>query len=265
MPRRSIGRAPDDDTDVVLPAALDRERTPMIGRRLGRAVALHALVLTLACANRPEPFEGSPSRGQMITHFDLAVEARDHAVRGALDDFRRVARDLAELEPARDLPDELLLQLGPMRYEARAGAEAQSLDEAAVASARIAETCGDCHEANGVGIADRFTIGGPPPPGSAARHMAGLDWASRLLWDGLIGPSDRTWTAGAEGLVELGVLPEGLPAGMPPGEVRVAGVRLRQLAERATLTRDPAVRVEVLGEIWTACAGCHAQGTRQGR
>jgi cytochrome c553 len=196
----------------------------------------------------------------MITHFDLAVEARGHALNGDVDAFREAAEELAELEPARDLSPELVLQLGPMRWEAREGANASDAASAAAASARIAKTCGDCHEANAVGLGDRFTIGGPPPPGSAARHMAGLAWASRLLWDGLIGPSDRTWQAGAEGLAELGVLPEGLPADMPAGDVRVAGVRLQQLAERAALTRDVDERVEVLGEIWTTCAGCHAGG-----
>jgi cytochrome c553 len=227
---------------------------------LGRAIALTALLPLWACANRPDPYMGSAERGQMLTHFDLAVEARGHALNGDVEAFRDASEALAELEPARDLAPELILQLGPMRYEAREGAMAQDAAEAALAAAKVAETCGDCHQANQVGLGDRFTIGGPPPPGSAARHMAGLAWASRLLWDGLIGPSDRTWVAGAEGLAELGVLPEGLPAEMPAGDVRVAGVRLRQLAERAALTRDVDERVEVLGEIWTTCAGCHAGG-----
>lgn len=223
-------------------------------------ILLTVLLPIWACASRPQPYMGSPERGQMITHFDLAVHARGHVIDGDVRAFRHAAEELAELEPADDLAPEIILQLGPMRYEAREGALARSVEEAALAAAKIARTCGDCHQSAGVGLGDRFTIGGPPPPGSAARHMAGLAWTSRLLWDGLIGPSDRTWTAGAEGLVELGVLPEGLPADLPAGDVRVAGVRLRQLAEKALLTRDPDERVEVLGEIWTTCARCHAGG-----
>jgi cytochrome c553 len=204
---------------------------------------------------------GSPSRGQMITHFDLAVDARGYAIQGDVEAFRDAAAELAELQPAEDLPEELWLQLGPMRYEAREGARAESIEDAALASAKIAETCGTCHSANDVPLGDRFTIGGPPPPGTAARHMAGLAWASRLLWDGLIGPSDRTWTAGAEGLEELGVLPEGLPTDLPAGDVRVAAARLQQLAERALLTYETEERVETLGQVWTTCARCHAAGT----
>ena len=231
-----------------------RTWTTRAGAVAGAAVSL----LLWACATRPEPYQGSPSRGQMITHFDLAVEARGYAIQGDVDAFRDAVDDLAALQPADDLPAELWLQFGPMRYEARAGARAGSREDAALASARIAETCGDCHRANEVGLGDRFTIGGPPPPGTTARHMAGLAWASRLLWDGLIGPSDRTWSVGAEGLRELGVLPDGLPAGIPAGDVRVAGVRLQQLADRALLAFEAEDRIEVLGEIWTTCADCHA-------
>lgn len=222
--------------------------------------ALAAAVGLWACAARPDPYMGSPSRGQMITHFDLAVDARSDAIFGRLDDFRRVTDDLAELEPANDLPAEIVLQLGPMRWEAREAARANTIEEAAMGAARIAETCGDCHTDNGIPLGERFTIGGPPPAGSPARHMAGLNWASRLLWDGLIGPSDRTWYTGAEGLKELGALPEGLPADYDPNAVASMGARLRQLGDRAALARSPEERVDVLADVWATCAGCHTGG-----
>lgn len=212
-----------------------------------------------ACVARPAPHEGSPTRGQMISHFDYAVEARGAAIAGDVDAFRRAADALAELAPARDLPAEVMLQLGPMRWEAREGTRAETPEEAAMAAARIAETCGTCHTANDIPLGDRFTLGGPPPAGSVGRHMGGLAWASRLLWDGLVGPSDRTWFTGAEGLVELGALPEGMRPMLPTGDVAVYAARLRQLGGRATLTRDPQERVEVLGEIWATCAGCHTE------
>ncbi len=219
------------------------------------------LLILAACASRPEPFMGSPSRGQMISHFDLAVEARTFAINGDVDSFRRAADALAGLEPANDLPAMIILQLGPMRWQAREGAQVRTSEAAALAAARIAGTCGDCHAANDIPLGERFTLGGPPPPGSSARHMAGLAWASRLMWDGLVGPSDRTWFTGAEGLIELGALPEGLPAGISASDVSVAGARLRQLGEKARLTRDRDARVELLGEVWTTCASCHTQGS----
>ena len=210
-----------------------------------------------SCSSGPEPFMGSATRGQMITHFDLALEARGFTIQGDVDAFRGSASDLAELDPARDLPPEIWLQLGPMRWEARQGADAGSVEEAARASAEIAKTCGDCHLANEVGLGERFTLGGPPPPGSAERHMAGLAWASRLLWDGLVGPSDRTWYTGAEGLIELGALPEGVSVNVDDRQVSAASDRLRDLGRRATEADDPTERVAVLADVWTTCATCH--------
>jgi cytochrome c553 len=226
--------------------------------RLG--VIAGTLVLLTACASRPDPFMGSPERGQMLTHFNLALDLRGFAIHGDLDAFRETAQELADLEPAKDLPAEMILQFGDMRWQTSEGALAETTEDAAHAAARVAATCGECHDANMVGLGERFTLGGPPPAGSPARHMAGLAWASRLLWDGLVGPSDRTWFTGAEGLIELGALPEGLPTAYSENDVAIAGARLRQLGERATLQRDVAGRTDVLGDIWTTCAGCHTGG-----
>lgn len=220
------------------------------------------LVIGWSCATRPEPFMGSPTRGQMISHFDLALDARTHAIHGDVEAFRRAASDLAALEPARDLPAEVMLQLGPMRWEAREGARAGSIGEATRAAAEIARTCGDCHTVNDVPLGERFTVGGPPPAGTPGRHMAGLAWASRLLWDGLIGPSDLMWFTGAEGLIELGALPEGLEALVPAGEVEAASARLRELGRAATTVNDAQARVELIAEVWEECAGCHAANLR---
>lgn len=230
----------------------------MRGSDLGRIGALGLLALAGACVSRPEPFMGSPTRGQMLSHFDLALDARTYAILGDVGEFRRVTEDLSDLQPARDLPAEVILQLGPMRWEAREAARARTTEEAARGAAEIARTCGDCHEANDVGLADRFTTGGPPPPGSTGRHMAGLAWASRLLWDGLVGPSDLTWYTGAEGLIELGALPEGLETAVPATDVEAASERLRDLGRAGTSIDDPQARVELLAEVWEECSACHA-------
>ena len=228
---------------------------------LGPAV-VSTIVLAGACTPAPEPFMGSPSRGQMISHFDLALEARDLAIIGDVDGFRDAAEDLAALNPAHDLPPEIILQLGPMRWEAREAARASSVEEAALGAAEIARTCGDCHEANEVALGDRFTLGGPPPSGDERRHMAGLAWAMRLMWDGLVGPSHRTWYVGAEGLIELGALPERIEDQVPEAEVVWASNRLRKLGQAATSATTADHRVRVLGDIWGTCARCHSRTAR---
>jgi hypothetical protein len=219
-------------------------------------LVLCALSLT-GCSTVPDPYMGSPTRGQMITHFDLALELRSYAIWGDVDAFRSGSRELANLNPARDLPAEVLLQLGPMRWEARQGALAQTPEDAARAAAEVARTCGDCHVANEIPLGDRFVTGGPPPGGSVGRHMAGLAWASRLLWDGLVGPSDNTWAVGAEGLVDMGALPSGLTSDVDAALVEDASDRLRRLGHLAMQLTSAERRVELLTEIWTVCAGCH--------
>ena len=77
---------------------------------------------------------GSPTRDQMITHFDLALELRSYAIWGDVDAFRSGSGEFANLNPARDLPAEVLLQLGPMRW--------------------VARTCGDGHIANEIPLGD---------------------------------------------------------------------------------------------------------------
>jgi len=228
-------------------------------RNTAAAVVSVLVMLMLACVTRPQPYQGSPTRGQMISHFELALHARSFAILGRVGDFRRVAEALADLEPAHDLPAEVILQLGPMRWEAREGARASTIEEAATATARVAQTCGDCHTANDVPLADRFTVGGPPPAGSGERHMIGLAWTSRLLWDGLIAPSNRTWYAGAEALMELGALPRGLDGHLSPGRLEAASRLLGGLGEEALRTDDPDERVRIAARIWSTCAGCHAE------
>lgn len=230
------------------------EACSLLRTGLGLAIAL----TSAACSSAPEPYMGSPTRGQMIAHFDLAVELRDHAIHGELQSFRTTAEALAGLDPADELPPEILLQLGPMRWEAQAGANARTNEAAAQAAAEIARTCGDCHAANDIPLGARFASGVPGSADDVRRHMAGLDRITELLWEGLIGPSDRTWAAGAEALLEAGALPDEMLEELSERDVRFASDRLQRLAREAAAATEPDYRVRALGEIWATCSECHA-------
>lgn len=226
-------------------------------RSYWRLLTVSTVLVSIGCSTAPEPFMGSPTRGQMIAHFDLAIELRGHAIRGDLQRFRSTADALADLDPARDLPPEVILQLGPMRWEARTGAEARTNEAAAQAAAEVARTCGDCHVANEVALGDRFVAAAPQPSDDTERHMAGLAWTTRLLWEGLAGPSDRAWDAGAEALISGGALPDEMLGVLPERDVRFASDRLRRLGREAADAREPEYRVRALGEIWATCSECH--------
>lgn len=202
---------------------------------------------------------GSPTRGQMRAHFDLAIELRDYAILGDLTRFRAAATALSDLAPARDLPAEVHLQLGPTRWEARIGSDARTNEAAAQAAAEIARTCGDCHIANDVDMAAAFVARGAPPLPSDDQHMAGLSRVTGLLWDGLIGPSNRSWSSGARALIDAGALPGALLASFPARDVEFASERLRRLGREAASAQEPAYRVKALAEIWATCSECHAR------
>ena len=212
-----------------------------------------AVLLLAGCSTAPEPYMGSPARGQMQAHFDLAVEMRGYAIHGDLERFRATAHDLAELDPARDLSSDLMLQLGPMRWEARAGADARTTEAAARATAEVARTCGECHRANDVALSDRVVVTPPALDDDTNRHMTGLAWVTGLLWEGLIVPSDAAWAVGAEALIDYGVLLEETPA----RDLRLASGSLRRLGREASGATEPEDRVRALGDIWATCSGCH--------
>jgi len=201
---------------------------------------------------------GNPTRGQMLTHFDLALELRAHAINGDLARFRSAAHSLAELQPARDLPAEVFLQFGPLRYEARVGQDARTNEAASQAAAEIARTCGDCHAANEVDIPDAPLA--PVAPAGAedlVGHMDGLARVTGLLWAGLVGPSDASWQAGAAALIDAGALPEGLETRLPARDIDFASERLRRLGREASAAAEPEYRVRALSEIWATCSDCH--------
>ncbi len=128
--------------------------------------------------------------------------------------------------------------------------EVTEVHGAALAVADVAGQCGACHRAAGVDLGDRFVIGGVSAREGTGAHMARQSWISRLLWDGLVGPSNRTW---AEGASQLQVIPD-LPDDAWEAD---AWLELRRLGQSAEAARTRTDRVRALGQIWGACADCH--------
>jgi mono/diheme cytochrome c family protein len=215
-------------------------------------------VVATGCAPSPRPGGDGATADRMVTHFDAALALRDHAIVGDLNRFRATSRALAELEATPDLPPEVFLQFGPLRYEAELGSEARTNAAAALAAAAVAGACGDCHRANGISLPEEAPV--PAAQGRSADvriHMERLSRVTRQLWSGLVSPSETAWQAGAAGLIEVAGLPSGLEATVPADDLAFASQRLRRLAEEAIATDGLAYRVRALGEIWGTCADCH--------
>lgn len=223
-----------------------------------RDLSMVLLAMTAACRPAPPPSLASPVQERMFEHFALARDLRVFATNGDLDRLRATATELAGLEETWGMPPRADAYLERMRAGARRAAAAGSRDEAATAVAEVAWACGDCHLTNDVSLGDRFQVAPPLVDDPAVRHTNYLSWVSRLLWDGLVGPSERMWNAGAGALTGV----EGVPAPVaevPPGDLERDGATLRELGARALTVDEPSERVRLLADIWTTCASCHTR------
>ena len=120
---------------------------------------------------------------------------------------------------------------------------------AARTSALLGRRCAQCHEAAGAKLA--FPKEAPPAAGKKLpSHMAGHEWATARLWEGLIGPSTERWLEGARALsrAPLAIVAEG--DGLPP-ELAVGDdvARIGSFASRAQAARTQDERAALYGDL----------------
>jgi cytochrome c553 len=222
------------------------------GGTLARVTFVAALALA-GCAVGSGP--GTVREG-MLTHFDMAAEMREAALRGDSSGARRAANRLADLERPPDLGSELAPQFLPLTRAAREVGRAQSAEETARAAAQVARACADCHVANRVGLGDR--LGASPAP-ARADHGAESTRAAGLLWNGVAGPSDPLWSTGATALAAAAPPPQAPAGRLPAGYADEAALRLGQLAREASVVTAPEERDRLLADLWATCADCHTR------
>jgi hypothetical protein len=194
-------------------------------------------------------FTAPTLKGRMREHDLHAGAARDAVARADLATASREARVLADMrlegaEPTwRD-------KLEAMSRAAARVADAKSVGDAARALGALTRTCGDCHA----------TLGRPPPAvgepprdtDTAAARMQRHSWAAQRLWDGLVGPSEDAWRAGARVLADA---PLALPDAGP--SVGTLAASMHDLGRKAGTAATDAARADVYGDVIGACSGCH--------
>ena len=210
-----------------------------------------------ACQPSPPSSLQSPVQTSMHEHFSLARDLRDWATSGDYDALRATARELAGPRETWGLPPGSIPYIVQIREAALRAAEAVDGAEAIHASADVARACGDCHLATESTLGERFRVARPRVDDPSIRHANYLSWVTRLLWDGLVGPSERMWRTGAEAMATVGGVPPPRSPGVPAAEVERTSRLLGDLARRAFDTQDPVPRAELVADIWTVCAGCH--------
>ncbi len=136
--------------------------------------------------------------------------------------------------------------------------EAADLKTVATQTGRIAEGCGSCHQA--VSGGPRFVVGNAAPSGSSQeaqmiRHL----WAADRMWEGLVGPSDEAWKAGAEAMAETQpvmarVFRASTSVPEPEGLLREVNLLANEAMDATTLSE----KAEIYGRLLNTCSRCHA-------
>ena len=196
---------------------------------------------------------------EMHKSLSRAVTIQTAVVLGDLERARKAASWLMDRE------DKMLVQAGSNGYEkemlgyAALIATAEDLKTVATQAGRLAATCGSCHQALNEG--PRFVVGTDAPGGETQeaqmiRHL----WAADRMWEGLVGPSDDAWTAGALALAETAPsLAEAIPAYTRLKESRTILRHVNEVANQAMTVGGLSERAEVYGRMLDTCMRCHAE------
>lgn len=221
--------------------------------------ALAILALASGCRSAAPPSVESPVQARMFSHFALAMDLRTFVVNGDLERLRITAQELSVAEETWGLPPGSEPYVETVHAAARRAAQADDMAGASLAVAELALSCGDCHLANETTLGQRFQVAAPLMTDPATRHTNYLSWVSRLLWDGVLGPSETLWRTGA-GALGGG---EGVPAPrgsyVPQSEVMRSAEILKNLGTEAVVAVDAPARAKILAEVWMECAACHTQ------
>jgi len=218
-----------------------------------RTGLVSAALLLAACGASQPAAECQPAPDTQTTmrdHFAYTRATLPLIINGKLAAARAKAASIAMVL----LPDKLT-HWGPfverMRAAAETLADTHSLSIAARALADVAVECGQCHKSLDVDV--RFEPVAEPTDGSQMRHHA---WAASRMWEGLVGPSDKLWAAGAAGLQWTALHEPELAPNVESLIKSLAG-RVRTLGARAATADNPISRARVYGQLLGTCAVCH--------
>lgn len=190
----------------------------------------------------------------MQDHWEAGQELWAAMAEGDLASARTAAGRIADVTEVQGLAWDAGPYLRQMRREAENVQRASDFGVAALATGRLAVTCGSCHSR----VED-----GPRPPGVSTapaddqdtqEHMLQHQWAMDRMWEGLVVPSPDRWRAGARILADHKVSAAGLDE-----SVGLLAARVHEQGQQALDDRSPAARGDRFGRILSDCAACHAE------
>jgi len=192
---------------------------------------------------------------RMHARFAAARRMEVYLALSDLDQTRIEAHLLAMLDEPEALPA-WRPYLDDIRYNARQVERSTNTMAAAQATANVGASCGRCHRAIGAHVRFRDE----PRPGNdpkLAVRMVDHQWAAMQMWEGLIGPSDERWLAGANALtaMPINIVAQSVT---PTSEIDIDDVSRIRLHARRGLQAKPEDRPKVFGDLLATCTHCHA-------
>jgi hypothetical protein len=204
------------------------------------------------------PHTGPDVAPRMTGHFARAGRLYGSVAAGNLDSVRVEAEALIAEEPGGGLGPKAQPYVEQLQAFAGLAARAPDVQAAASAVAQLGATCGACHAAMRRG--PRYQVAGGPAAGGTAiaTRMLRHRWAADRLWEGLIGPSDTSWEAGAAALYDAPLYTDALTRDVEQYEpVTQLAWTVHDIGARARLEPSLTVRAELYGQLLGTCARCH--------
>lgn len=200
-----------------------------------------------------DPPPGTAER--MAHHFADALEIQRAVIAGDLAGVSSPARRLAERTDP--YPESWRPFMASNEQLARSAQTAPSVADAAKAAAALANNCGECHAAVGLGPR-RFTSPPLPDTSDASGPMLRHQWAADRMWDALVSHDEATWFAGAEALRAAPLLPPSSATDVTvPKLLAELAEQVHDLGARARSSGSWADRAALHGDVLATCAGCH--------
>jgi cytochrome c553 len=193
----------------------------------------------------------------MHEHLARVATMQEAVIRGDVEAAVEPARWIADHQPTAGLPAGQEAVLADMKKQAAVVAEAKDAKNAATATAMVISYCGTCH------AAAKITAAIPEPPKPVAEnplaaHMLEHQWATDLMYQGLVMPSEERWQKGLAAMEVSPLSEKDLPKDEKmTKEIVALGARVHELAAKAKTASDLGTKVAFYGEYIGGCAGCH--------
>lgn len=242
----------------------------MTGRTRSPILALlflpAALVLGCGGAQQPPAEQAKPAQPaapvadvakRMHEQLSRVATVQDAVIRGDMEAAVEPAKWIADNQETAGLPAGTEPIVADMKKQAAVVAEAKDFSHAATATAMTISYCGTCHTAAKASPAVPEAVK-PSAAGPLATHMVEHQWATELMYQGLMMPSEERWRKGLAAMQATPLGEKNLPKDTKlTKEVAALEKKVHEMAAKATKATDLGTKVAFYGEFLGGCAGCH--------